>query len=362
MKGGDKADDRQDRQDRRDDAREERRDDRQQEKIDRLRDKNQSLQDRIRENRKDGGDRDRNGGIDVNIRLDALKNQRRERRDGDRVIITEPGGRTIIREGGRTIIRRDETARFRIDARDVREERRGGEIRTVVTRPDGSRVITITDEDGRLLRRIRESGGREYVLIDNSPRGGRGRDGYFVDLDIAPPRISIPRERYIVDADRASEEDIYEAFDAEPVARPERSYSLDEIRQSEPLRQYVRSVDLDAITFDTGSWEVRDDQIGKLEKVGKAMEQAIKKNPRTVFMIEGHTDAVGSDEDNLSLSDRRAESVAEVITKYFDVPAENLTTQGYGEKYLKVQTDGPEERNRRVTMRNITSLLSSENR
>ena len=44
-------------------------------------------------------------------------------------------------------------------------------------------------------------------------------------------------------------------------------------------------------------------------------------------LIEGHTDAVGSDEDNLSLSDRRAEAVAEILTREFQVPAENLSTQ-----------------------------------
>ncbi|PZQ16244.1 MAG: hypothetical protein DI565_08810 [Ancylobacter novellus] len=287
-----------------------------------------------------------------------MKDERKETREGNRVIITEPGGRRIIREGDRVIIRRDESARIRfgVDPRNIREERRDGEIRTVITRPDGSRVITVTDGDGRLIRRVREHRGREYVLIDNRRRP----DGLFINLNLAPPVITIPRERYVVDADVASERDIEEAFTAPPVQRLERSYSLDEVRQSAPLRQYVRSVDLDAITFDTGSWYVKDDQIPKLEKVGQAMEDAIKKNPQTVFMVEGHTDAVGSDEDNLSLSDRRAESVAEVLTKYFDIPAENLVTQGYGEQYLKVDTQSAEERNRRVTVRNITPLLSSE--
>ena len=59
----------------------------------------------------------------------------------------------------------------------------------------------------------------------------------------------------------------------------------------------------------------------------------------------------------LSLSDRRAESAATLLTQQFGVPAENLTSQGYGEQYLKVPTDGPERRNRRVTVRNITPLL-----
>jgi outer membrane protein OmpA-like peptidoglycan-associated protein len=77
-----------------------------------------------------------------------------------------------------------------------------------------------------------------------------------------------------------------------------------------------------------------------------------------VFLIEGHTDAVGNEVDNLSLSDRRAQSAAELLTQQFGVPAENLTSQGYGEQYLKEQTQGPSLINRRVTVRNITPLLN----
>ena len=80
-----------------------------------------------------------------------------------------------------------------------------------------------------------------------------------------------------------------------------------------------------------------------------------------MFLIEGHTDAVGSDDDNLSLSDRRAEAVALALSQQFQVPAENLTTQGYGEQYLKVPTQGPERLNRRVTVRRITPLLTGQN-
>jgi OmpA-OmpF porin, OOP family len=91
-----------------------------------------------------------------------------------------------------------------------------------------------------------------------------------------------------------------------------------------------------------------------------SLNRAIEVNPREVFLIEGYTDAVGSDVDNLSLSDRRAESVAIVLTQQFGVPAENLSTQGYGKQYLKVPTDGPERANRRVTVRRITPLLTGQ--
>ncbi len=52
------------------------------------------------------------------------------------------------------------------------------------------------------------------------------------------------------------------------------------------------------------------------------------------------------------------ESVAIILSDTFRVPPENLTTQGYGEQYLKVPTEGPSRENRRVAVRRITPLLS----
>jgi len=51
--------------------------------------------------------------------------------------------------------------------------------------------------------------------------------------------------------------------------------------------------------------------------------RVLRRNPDEVFLIEGHTDAVGSDVDNLSLSDRRASSVAQILSETFGVPPEN---------------------------------------
>jgi len=43
-----------------------------------------------------------------------------------------------------------------------------------------------------------------------------------------------------------------------------------------------------------------------------------------VFLVEGHTDACRNDVDNLSLSDRRAEAVAE-FCPHFGIPPEPIT-------------------------------------
>jgi outer membrane protein OmpA-like peptidoglycan-associated protein len=50
--------------------------------------------------------------------------------------------------------------------------------------------------------------------------------------------------------------------------------------------------------------------------------------------------------------------VAVVLTESFQIPAENLTTQGYGSQNLKVPTAGAERANRRVTIRRITPLIA----
>ena len=292
-------------------------------------------------------------------RLDDVRGARHEVREGNRVLIEEPG-RVIIQEGGRAIIRHNDADRFRWQAQDVRTERRGADTVLVFERPDGSRIYTVTDESGRLLRRYRRTAdGREIMIIDNRYSGPPSPLGYFVDLP--PPVIRIPRERYIVEAQDAQPEEIDDALWAAPVDYIDRPYTLDQIRYSLPLRDRMPRVDLDTVTFDTGSWEVTPDQVERLAVVADSINRAVAANPSEVFLVEGHTDAVGSEIDNLSLSDRRAESVALVLTQQFAVPAENLTTQGYGEQYLKVPTQDPERVNRRVTVRRITPLLTGQN-
>lgn len=302
-------------------------------------------------------------------RLDDFRGQRQQTTEGGRTVIREPG-RVIIQDpNGQSFVRHNDVDRFRYGARDVRVTREGNDTRTIVVRPDGSQIITINDDRGGLLRRIRrDRDGREIIIIDNRPRGpgfGAGLaagvvagaiGGYFVSLP--PPVLRIPQNRYIVEAEDAPPDLIYDTMIAPPVDRIERAYSLDEIRYSPSVRQRMPSIDLDSINFETGSWDIPPDQAGKLQVIADGINRAIERNPRTVFLIEGHTDAVGSDVDNLSLSDRRAESAATLLTQQFNVPAENLTSQGYGEQYLKIQTDGPERRNRRVTVRNITPLLN----
>ncbi|WP_342359944.1 OmpA family protein [Terrarubrum flagellatum] len=292
-------------------------------------------------------------------RLEDVRQRRQEVREGDALIVREPG-RTIVQEGDRVFIQRDENQRFRDSGFNVRTERRGDDFYAVYDRPGGEQVVTVTDADGRMLRRVRRfPDGREIVLIDNSlGRRATTFDDYVVE--VPPPPLRIPRERYVVDAGRADETMIYETLVAPPVAPLPQRYTLDQVRYSYGLRAHMRSVDVDTINFDSGSWTVTQDQAGRLSAIAQAIRQALQRSPNEVFLVEGYTDATGADIDNLSLSDRRAQSVAEVLTRDFGVPPENLTTQGYGEQYLKINTQEAARENRRVVVRRITPLLNGQ--
>ncbi|MEA2918009.1 MAG: hypothetical protein QOJ15_10090 [Bradyrhizobium sp.] len=289
--------------------------------------------------------------------MDEFRGARQESDQGGRKVFTEPGRVIVVDPSGQSFIRHNEEDRFRYGARDIQTQQVGNDTRTIVVRPDGSQIITVSGRDGQMLRRIRrDREGREIIIIDNSARDPQAIGGFYVDLP--PPVIRIPYDHYIVEAEDAPPELIYDTMEAPPVDRIQRRYSLDEIRYSPSVRQLMPSIDLNSITFETGSWDIPPDQAAKLQAIADGLNRAIQRNPREVFLIEGHTDAVGNDVDNLSLSDRRAESAANLLTQQFQVPAENLTSQGYGSQYPKEQTNGPSRINRRVTVRRITPLLN----
>ena len=284
-------------------------------------------------------------------------------------IFKEPGNRTIVRQNNRAFITRNESTAFKSFAPGAKSNTRpNGNVETVLVRPGGVRIITETDRNGRLLRRFRrDPSGREITFVDNrrffrklAVGVGVGVIATAAIVALSRPAHALPRDKYIVDYLQASDDDIYETLTAPPVEVLDRHYSLEEVRYSESLRARMRRVDLDSITFEFGSFEVTPDQYAKLERIARAIGRAIEANPAEVFLIEGHTDAVGADIDNLSLSDRRAELVVRILVEHFNIPVENLVNQGYGEQFLKVDTQEPDRRNRRVAVRRITPLLSQQ--
>ncbi len=84
----------------------------------------------------------------------------------------------------RYYVRKDESALFRDDARDVEYERlRGGRVLETIYRRNGSRIETIRDAGGYVLRRVKITpNGREIVLFDSRDIDDRRRVNYTQTL------------------------------------------------------------------------------------------------------------------------------------------------------------------------------------
>ncbi|WP_069301318.1 OmpA family protein [Neptunicoccus sediminis] len=270
--------------------------------------------------------------------------------NNDKVVETE-GDRVVVERGdGDYYVLKDDNALLRQPGSTVETETfSDGSSRQTIVMADGTQVVTVRAPNGQVLSRTQYlPNGQTVQLFDDTTAE-------------TPVRVSeLPRvEQFSYASNGMSEADLRAALSANSSQELDRTFSLQQIRQIRAVRELMPVIELSAITFNTGSAIIEADQARALATVGTAIAERIAENPSEVFLIEGHTDAVGSATSNLALSDRRAESVALALTEYFNVPAQNLVVQGYGESNLRIPTDAAEEANRRAAVRRITPLLKS---
>lgn len=272
--------------------------------------------------------------------------------------LLDQGNQVAVQSGDRLVLRqddgdlrlfRDENALLRQPGARVRTETfDDGSTRTTVVREDGTEVVTIRAADGTILRRTRVMpDGREVRLIDDM-------------VQVPPVEVSLlPEPRREAFRYTGDEEALRRALAQAMATDVGRSFTLRQIREIDRVRYLAPEIEIDAITFATASAAIAPDQARQLAALGRTMVAMIEENPGEMFLVEGHTDAVGDAGYNLALSDRRAESLALALTEYFGVPPENLVVQGYGEFDLKIDTQEAERQNRRAVVRRITGLLGT---
>ena len=239
---------------------------------------------------------------------------------------------------------------YRDLARDDRydEERMAGFRRELIV---GRRELHRRYGEDKLVRRrdIERRRKRNELDIDINLDLGLGAS--------APPPVIWAAEE--------DDEEIERQLIARPRKRIERTYPREvlfdepEVVLTQPeVRDSLPSVELDTITFGFNEAFVREEEVADLDRVGSIMERIVAAHPTEVFVVEGHTDAVGSDAYNLNLSRLRAIAIKKVLLEFYNIDESNLTTVGLGERYLKIPTPEPEQENRRGTIRRITPLVS----
>ncbi len=206
------------------------------------------------------------------------------------------------------------------------------------------------ERDRRYLRR--------QMLEERRTRAERLRSGqieFNVQIDDEyDADAEVPDDVFAAEVE---DEELAEVLTAPPRRKVQRRYSVEDFERSPDARASVARIEIDTVHFGFGEGFLREEEIDKLDRIAQVLESILAKNPDEVFLLEGHTDAVGSDASNLALSRQRAQAVKEALTTYYVIPAENLKTAGLGERYLKIPTQQAEAENRRVSLARITALV-----
>jgi outer membrane protein OmpA-like peptidoglycan-associated protein len=104
----------------------------------------------------------------------------------------------------------------------------------------------------------------------------------------------------------------------------------------------------EGVTFDVGSYTLKPEFRTTLDQIGQSMNQY----PNSLIDVYGHTDSTGSDAYNQTLSENRAQTVANYLAMR-GVSATRIRSQGYGETMPVADnmTDEGRRRNRRVEIK-----------
>lgn len=100
-----------------------------------------------------------------------------------------------------------------------------------------------------------------------------------------------------------------------------------------------------ALTFETGSAELKDQSKAALVEFGKAFKEFI---PGVTVIIEGHADPRGGEEYNLELSRRRADAVRDYLVAQLGNDPKQFEVVGYGQSRLMDPANPAAKVNRRV--------------
>ena len=106
-------------------------------------------------------------------------------------------------------------------------------------------------------------------------------------------------------------------------------------------------VNVSDVLFDTGQFTLKPGAREKLAKVAGI----VASHPGLKLQVEGHTDSVGAEGYNQTLSDNRARTVREYLVRE-GIPATDITSRGFGESspVASNETAAGRQQNRRVEL------------
>jgi outer membrane protein OmpA-like peptidoglycan-associated protein len=132
--------------------------------------------------------------------------------------------------------------------------------------------------------------------------------------------------------------------------RSTRSLSLGEREEVAQLAANKPKIDLE-IRFDYNSADIAKTSVQAVQELGRALSDPTLKG--STFVVAGHTDAVGGEEYNQGLSERRADTIKRYLTEKYGINGSDLVTVGYGKTKPKDANAPMDPVNRRVQVVNM---------
>jgi outer membrane protein OmpA-like peptidoglycan-associated protein len=139
--------------------------------------------------------------------------------------------------------------------------------------------------------------------------------------------------------------------------RSTRSLSTGERDQIAELAATKPNIDLE-IQFDYNSADIAKASVPSVQALGKALSDPSLKG--STFVVAGHTDAVGTEQYNQGLSERRADTIKKYLVEKYGLTGTDLVTVGYGKTKLKDTANGADPVNRRVQVVNMDTKTASK--
>jgi len=139
--------------------------------------------------------------------------------------------------------------------------------------------------------------------------------------------------------------------------RKTRSLSLGEREEIAQIASAKPNIDLE-IRFDYNSADISKESTQAVQELGKALSQASLKG--STFVVAGHTDAIGGEEYNQGLSERRADTIKRYLTEKYGINGSDLVSVGYGKTKPKDPNAPMDPANRRVRVVNMEAKTASK--
>jgi outer membrane protein OmpA-like peptidoglycan-associated protein len=101
----------------------------------------------------------------------------------------------------------------------------------------------------------------------------------------------------------------------------------------------IRWFDFDNLNFKTSSADLTDESMKQVQNIAAIL----KAYPKVKIKIGGYTDKTGNEEDNMKLSQQRADAVVDALKKSGAASSQLVGAEGYGSKFAKAAADAPDD-------------------